>query len=369
MTRSNSGIKIALSRNELIRHAVVWLLVLCFLLLNALEVGWPFWFSVLTQTPYWVLYIAAFYGLLYQACSRWHQNKAYSILQNVAILITFLVGYVVLDHTIPEYVPEGEPQPTYPLWSHIFDATFMFAVIAIPAFGVYLQKYNIARIEANSKKAIELIRVKERLVRQELNFYKSEFNTHITFNTLSHIYAKVMDDPELASPVLILSDILRYNLKVQAHQEVPIEQELRYLESFIEIHRVLFPKLQVRFLVEGELQNARILSRILISFVENAIKHGDKGNIDHPIKVVLKIDDRIYFSVKNKKKRRNSILTNDRMTTRTGIKNTQRTLKAFYQDRYRLKIEEDQDVYGIQLCIDNLPVRAKQVESTLVPLN
>ena len=361
MTTVNSEIKIALSRSEVIRHAVVWLLVLCFFLLNALEVGWPFWFSIATQTPYWILFIIAFYSLLCETCPFWHQNRMRFLSRNTSIFLLFLVGYVFFDHTIPEHVPEGQAQPTYPLWSHIFDAMFMFTLIEIPALGVYFQKYNIAKIEANSRREIDLIRVEERLVRQELNFYKSEFNTHITFNTLSHIYAKVMDDPELASPVLILSDILRYNLKVQAHQEVAMEQELSYLESFIGIHRVLFPKLQVIFSVEGELRNVRILPRILISFVENAIKHGEKSNVDYPIKVILKIDDCIRFSVENKKRQRNYV---SKTSTKTGINNVQKTLAAFYPDRYRLTINQNDETYRVNLEIDGLHL-TERIESIL----
>ena len=346
----------SISQSEVVRHTFVWFLLWCFLLVGALEAGWPFWFSVATQTPYWILYMITFYGLLYQACPAWHSNRAQFLLLSTAVFGLFLVGYVFLDHTIPEYVFDGEEQPTYPLWSHIIDGICVFTFIEIPALGLYFQKYNIAKIEANSQREIDLIRVEERLVRQELNFYKSEFNIHITFNTLSHIYAKVMDDPELANPVLILSDILRYNLKVQAHQEVAMEQELSYLESFIGIHRVLFPRLRVDFSVEGELKNVRILPRILISFVENAIKHGDKSNVDYPIKVILRIDDCIRFSVENKKRQRNYV---SKTSTKTGINNVQKTLAAFYPDRYRLTIDQDDETYRVYLEIDGLHLTSR----------
>ena len=366
MTHLNRPITIAISSREIAWHIIVWLLILLLFLVGALEVGWPFWFSVATQTPYWILYMVAFYGLLHWTCPCWHQNRVAFIFWNMATFTLFIAGYVSLDLTIPEYVLLGEAQPTYSFWSHISDAIFMFTLIELPALGVYFQKYSIAKIEANSKKAIELIRVEERLVRRELNFYKSEFNTHITFNTLSHIYAKVMDDPELANPVLILSDILRYNLKVQAHREVSLEQELNYLESFIEIHRVLFPRLQIRFSVEGQLDNIQILPRILISFVENAIKHGDKSNSHHPINMVLKIDEQISFSVENKKKRKHSVA---KASTKTGIKNVQRTLKAFYQNRYCLDIEEDDTSYMVHLRIDSPPINARSRENFPIQLN
>lgn len=345
--------KIAVSGKKIKRHVAVWFILLCYFVLSALEAGWPFWFSVATQTPYCALYVTTFYILLYKVCPWWHQDKLHFLVLSTVGVILFVVVYVFLDLTIPEYVLLGEAQPSYPLRIHILDAISMLMFVEITVLGAYFQRYSIGRIEANSKKAIELAQVEERLVRQELDFYKSEFNTHITFNTLSHIYAKVMDDPEVASPVLVLSDILRYNLTVQANQEVAIERELDYLKSFIEIHRVLFPKLQIRFRVEGDLENVRILPRILISFVENAIKHGDKSNASNPIQITLSADEQICFSVVNKK-RKNTLRTNRVPSTKTGIKNVQRTLEAFYQDNYQLDIKEDSDSYQVHLTIDSI---------------
>ena len=330
-------------------HVAAWLLILCFFVSAALEARWPFWFSLATQSPYWLLYIVTFYAFLYKVCPWWNRNKLRFFLLNAIGFGLFVSLYVFLNLTIPEYVLPGEAQPVYPLRIHISDATFVFMFIEIAVLGTYFQRYSISRIEANSKKAIELAQVEERLLRQELNFYKSEFNTHITFNTLSHIYAKVMDDPEVASPVLVLSDILRYNLKVQANQEVPITQELSYLKSFIKIHRVLYPKLQIRFRVEGDTDSVRILPRVLISFVENAIKHGDKSNENNPIEITLHINEEISFSVKNQKRRNKAI---QMVSTKTGIKNVRRTLEAFYQDRYHLDIQEDADTYQVHLTIE-----------------
>ncbi len=351
-----------LSNIERRRHVGVWLLLLCFFVLAALEAGWPFWFSLATQSPYWLLYVFTFYSFLYKVCPWWNRNKLRFFLLNTVGFGLFASLYIFLDLNIPEYVLPGEEQPVYPLRLHISDATFVFMFIEIAVLGTYFQRYSIARIEANSKKAIELAQVEERLLRQELDFYKSEFNTHITFNTLSHIYAKVMDDPEVASPVLVLSDILRYNLKMQSNQEVAIEQELSYLKSFVEIHRVLYPKLQVRFHLDGNMESVRILPRILISFVENAIKHGDKSNANNPITIILRVGQRIHFSVENRK-RKNTRGGIQLPSTKTGIKNVQRTLTAFYQDRYHLDIREDADTYRTHLIIDREVIRLENVQS------
>ena len=359
MTALRLDLTTPLSNSERQRHAAVWFLLLCYFVLFALEAGWPFWFSVATQIPYWLLYVTTYYCFLFWVCPWWHQNRLQFFALSTAGFLGFVLLYVSLDLTIPEYVFPGEEQPTYPLRSHVLDAACMFMFVKIAVLGAYFQRYSVARVKVNSKKAVELARIEERLLRQELNFYKSEFNTHITFNTLSHIYAKVMDDPEVASPVLVLSDILRYNLKMQSNQEVAIEQELSYLKSFVKIHRVLYPKLQVRFQLEDNLESVRILPRILISFVENAIKHGDKSNANNPITITLCVDHQIHFTVENKK-RKNTRGEYRVPSTKTGIKNVQRTLTAFYQERYRLDIEENTDTYRAHLIIDKEAVRVQK---------
>ena len=137
-------------------HVAAWLLILCFFVSAALEVGWPFWFSLATQSPYLLLYIVTFYAFLYKVCPWWHQNKILFFVCNTVGLGLFVSIYVFLDLTIPEYVLPGEAQPVYPLRIHISDATFVFIFIEIAVLGTYFQRYSISRIEANSKKAIEL---------------------------------------------------------------------------------------------------------------------------------------------------------------------------------------------------------------------
>ncbi len=353
MAQSSNTISISFTQGEKLRHLGIWFLVWGFMLLTALEVDWPLGFSVATQTPYLLWFMVVFYGLLYWACPFWHQNKKRFVINTLLGLTLFSVGYVLLDLHVPEYVPDGYLQPVYPLWSHIMDAILFFVFIEVVVLGVYFQKYNLEKIRINSQKEIDLANKKEQIIRQELDFYKSEFNTHITFNTLSHIYSKVMEDSELASPILLLSDILRYNLKVQPHQEVSLEQEINYLKTFIEIYQVLYPKLQVNLSVEGESRNVKILPRILISFVENAFKHGDKKNPCNPIQITLTIGEQIHFTVSNKKRPTSPFLSTKLTSTKVGIKNVRKTLDAFYPNQYQLEITEDQKRYKVYLCIDN----------------
>ena len=74
-----------------------------------------------------------------------------------------------------------------------------------------------------------------------------------------------------------LSDIMRYMLYESKAEKVSLEIELGHLESFIELQKLRFidPGF-IDYKVSGDLSKHTIPPMLLISFVENAFKHGKK---------------------------------------------------------------------------------------------
>src|SRR5439155_15143875 len=72
-----------------------------------------------------------------------------------------------------------------------------------------------------------------------------------------------------------LSDLLRVSLDQSDTQEVPLRQELSFLERYLEIERTRFQdRLSVELEVEAGLDDVLVPSLILQPLVENAIRHG-----------------------------------------------------------------------------------------------
>ena len=334
-----------LTKIEKSRHAIIWLLFYSALMVIGISRAPSdrLIAELATQTSLFAVYIIFFYLLLFYAWFRWHVNKLRSIIYNLMVVLVLLPLYLLPGYLEVTYVGRG----TLVLSNEIVSWGVVVILLEIVALGVYLQKYSIEKIKASSQKEVELARQREEMITQELAFYKSEFNTHITFNALSHIYAKVMDDPAVASPILMLSDILRYNLKVKANQEVPIEQEVSYLRTFIDLYNTLFPGLEIDFRTEGCFGEVTVLPRIFINFVENAIKHGVRNDPDHPIVVSLVVEQDIVFMVKNRK----TLKDKGTISTLTGLKNTKQTLEVYYPGRYILDIEDTDHWYAVRLVI------------------
>ena len=99
---------------------------------------------------------------------------------------------------------------------------------------------------------------------------------HFLFNALNATAALVRRDPDAAEEMIAnLSELLRLALAVRDRHEVPLEQELKHVDSYLEIERVRFgDRLVVEREIAEEARPAYVPVLILQPLVENAIRHG-----------------------------------------------------------------------------------------------
>ncbi|HEX6126885.1 MAG TPA: histidine kinase [Pyrinomonadaceae bacterium] len=115
-----------------------------------------------------------------------------------------------------------------------------------------------------------------RLQEAELRMLKIQLHPHFFFNTLNSISALMYRSPREADLIITrLGDLFRALLKNEKVEEITFREELKFLHSYLEIHRVLMGKrLQIEYEIEPETLEARVPSLILQPLVENAIEHG-----------------------------------------------------------------------------------------------
>ncbi|HMY72359.1 MAG TPA: histidine kinase, partial [Blastocatellia bacterium] len=100
---------------------------------------------------------------------------------------------------------------------------------------------------------------------------------HFLFNTLNTIATLVRkQDNDAAVRMLAgLSDLLRHTLAQVDKQEVPLKQELEFIEQYLEIEQARFrDRLTVHWQVASETLTASVPNLILQPLVENAVRHG-----------------------------------------------------------------------------------------------
>lgn len=117
----------------------------------------------------------------------------------------------------------------------------------------------------------------ERLAREaELNKLRQQLQPHFLFNSLNSISALTGQQPEKARHMIQqLSDFLRGTLKNEAKQWVTLEEEMEYLQLYLEIEKVRFGfRLQTNINCEENTLQLKLPSLLLQPLVENAIKFG-----------------------------------------------------------------------------------------------
>ncbi len=115
-----------------------------------------------------------------------------------------------------------------------------------------------------------------RLAEARLEMLRMQLHPHFLFNTLHAISALVHEDPEAADRMIAaLSDLLRMALESAAEQEVPLRQELDFLNRYLEIQQMRFgDRLGVKLDAAAETLDVLVPNMMIQPLVENAIRHG-----------------------------------------------------------------------------------------------
>lgn len=185
------------------------------------------------------------------------------------------------------------------------------------------------------------------------NFLKAQINPHFLHNTLNFFYAKALPlSAELSEGILCLSDIMRYALNEGGKDEKALlKDEIEHLENVIRINQFRFSNtLNVQFEVSGVTAGAMIVPFVLITLVENAFKHGDLKNREHPIVIRLVVEGKkLYFYCSNRK---NPGFKDH--STGIGLQNILKRLDIMYGDQYSYKVDDAADYYATELIIHSL---------------
>jgi two-component system, LytTR family, sensor kinase len=143
-----------------------------------------------------------------------------------------------------------------------------WAILAISLALDYYRKYR--------ERELTTSQLEGRLAQAQLQVLKMQLHPHFLFNTLNAVSALMHQDVELADRMLArLADLLRLTLENAGMQEVPLRQELEFIEPYLEIQKArLGSRLQVRLEIDPETMDAYVPNLVLQPLVENAIQHG-----------------------------------------------------------------------------------------------
>jgi len=103
-----------------------------------------------------------------------------------------------------------------------------------------------------------------------------QLQPHFLFNTLNTIYNLAPQNSRKAQLMIArLSELLRLSLEHVSTETVPLQRELEFLNSYLEVEKTRFEeRLKIVFDIDPETLDAEVPNMILQPLVENSIRHG-----------------------------------------------------------------------------------------------
>jgi len=189
--------------------------------------------------------------------------------------------------------------------------------------------------QINSRKEIELQQTET-----ELALLKSQVHPHFLFNTLNTLFSSAYEygDTNTADGIGKLSHLLRYMLYETQEKKVKLENEIEYLENYIDLQKMRFSKeVSVIFNVEGKVEGYYIAPMMLITLVENAFKHGISPAVKTEIEINLEIqNNKLFFQVINVRLRARAKTELEGSSGGLGLVNLKKRLDLLYPQKHSL---------------------------------
>lgn len=123
---------------------------------------------------------------------------------------------------------------------------------------------------------IEHWRLQADIKERELDFLRSQINSHFLFNAINNLRAMVREDAERArSGLADLSVLLRGILHSDNRSLIKLHEELEWVRGYFALEALQFEdRLITEEHIDKELLNAQLPPLLLQTLAENSIKHG-----------------------------------------------------------------------------------------------
>ena len=238
--------------------------------------------------------------------------------------------------------PRMERRHTPPLFVGEHDV--LSIVVLLLMFGANLGTKYYFRSRSDQRKLQDL---EKQNLEQQLEYLKYQINPHFFMNTLNNIHALVDIDPQKAQETILeLSKMMRFVLYEGDKKGVPVTKEFEFIRTYTKLMKLRYTdKVKITVDVPEEAPDKTIPPLMLISFIENAFKHGISYQHDSfvDIKVELK-DSNLLFTCKNSKAEKPN-----QEKGGVGLANVKKRLDLLYDNNYTLNIKDEADIYFVEL--------------------
>ena len=265
--------------------------------------------------------------------------------------LTFSGWMTCLEALLNPYAVPVPQAPFRSIWTDRFNngivADFLLYATILIVNSVLESRERLAQQHT------ETARLNEQLSKAQLRALRQQIEPHFLFNTLHAVSGLVREGRNEAAVSMIvgLSDLLRRVLEDSSRQQVPLQEEMEFTQTYLDIQKVRFAdRLQLTVDVPPDLWLAQVPSLILQPMVENAVNHGiakrDQGG---SIRIgASRTNGTLTLSVRNDGP---SLAANwEAENSGIGIANVRTRLQSLYGEGFTLNLR-NQDGGGVEASV------------------
>jgi two-component system LytT family sensor kinase len=350
-----------LTRNSIIvRHVLVWIAFITYeVAYITFTVGVNA--SVFHFLIFYILNICLFYFNAHVILDFAFFKKIRPYLFSIALILLQIFGYVILKFIIDyiispstesllNQVKEDRKYILTNIWRGIYFIGFSIAYWSM-LYMVRFKERNHQMETEQLKTVTKSLELENKYISVENAYLQNQISPHLLFNSLNFIHNKVYkESAEAGDSVARLSELMRYSLvSADDTRTVLLGQEVKQLENLIALCQMRFRnEFFLKFKKSGKIATVQVMPLILITLVENMMKHGDLGDRKMPALIYLEVNEnRLLFTTFNKKRNTNLYPKNG-----VGLKNVEKRLGNFYHDRYTFLKNDGEVTFTTNLTIE-----------------
>jgi ligand-binding sensor domain-containing protein len=189
---------------------------------------------------------------------------------------------------------------------------FLCLVLLICCASIF---YTV-RYRLNNSRNINELKTKAQLLEKEKTTVmyenlKQHLNPHFLFNSLSSLSSLIRIDQRQAGDFLDkMSKVYRYILKNKENETVPLIEELKFVNMYIQLQKTRFGDgIQINIDIPDEFHHRKMAPVTLQNLVENAIKH-NIADEETPLVIHMYIEDD-YLLVQNNLQKKDFVETSN----------------------------------------------------------
>ncbi|GAA4789193.1 hypothetical protein GCM10023231_16870 [Olivibacter ginsenosidimutans] len=269
-------------------------------------------------------------------------KKRYTWLLGLSFVYIVILGtwnnrltayFFSLVSSMPEKAYFHALQQGYLDWNLITTDTIAFLAVGISIFS-YRNEISRRKMETEHLKL-------------QMQVLKAQLQPHFLFNALNGIYALSLNHPkDTSSSILLLSQLMHYILHDAAREEVPLKEELHFMNSYFAFERLRFPQATIHLQINDVDDTLTIPPLLFLPLIENSFKHGKQTAIDQAeikANVALNEEGWLTFRIANERLPLSKLSTTKK--SGIGLSNLRKRLERYYPDQHHLQVDQTENHY------------------------